>query len=216
MNSQAIFQLIGYGASVLIAISLMMKSVLRLRVINGIGGFVFVIYGLLIKAYPVAILNALVVVIDTYYFAKMLKRSDFFTVMEVAPDSTYLNFFLNFNKKDIKAFFPDFNYQSKPGDLIFFILRDTIPAGLVIVRPETHTGRVLLDYALKDYRDFKIGSFIFDDNSDILLERGITNLVTKGEVPIHIKYLRQMNFKQEEDGLFSRKLHPHFIQDQEI
>lgn len=216
MDSQLIYQLIGYGASVLIAVSLMMKSVIRLRVINGIGGFIFVIYGILIKAYPVAILNALVVIIDAYYFMKMLKRSDFFTVMEIAPDSTYLKFFLNFNKDDIRTFFPDFKYESKAGDLIFFILRDTIPAGLVIVRPENHAGRVLLDYALKDYRDFKIGSFIFDDNSDILLERGITNLVTEGDVPIHAKYLRQMNFKQAEDGLFHRKLKPHFIQDQEI
>ena len=106
--------------------------------------------------------------------------------------------------------------QPKQGDLIFFILRDTIPAGLVIVRPEGHIGRVLLDYALKDYRDFKIGAFIFDDNSDILLEKGITDLVAKGEVPTHVKYLKQMNFEQSDDGQFRRKLYPHFIQDQEI
>jgi hypothetical protein len=216
MNSQLIFQIIGYVASVLIGISMMMKSVRRLRVFNGIGAFVFVIYGILIKAYPVAILNALVVIIDTYYFTKMLKRKDFFTVMEVDPDSTYLKFFLDFNKTVIQTFFPKFKYAPKPGDLIFFILRDTIPAGLVIVRPEKHTGHVLLDYALKNYRDFKIGSFIFDDNSDVLLDRGITDLVTKGEDPIHTKYLRQMNFKQGEDGLFRRKLNPHFIQDQDI
>ncbi len=216
MNAQLIYQIIGYFASVLIAISMMMKSVLRLRVINGIGGLVFVIYGILIKAYPVAILNTLVVIIDAYYFLKMLKRSDFFTVMDVAPDSTYFTFFINFNKKDIRTFFPEFNYKSKPGDLIFFILRNTIPAGLVIVRPEGHTGRVLLDYALKDYRDFKIGAFIFDDNSDILLDRGITDLVTKADVTVHAKYLRQMNFKQSDDGQFRRKLYPHFIKDQEI
>lgn len=216
MNTQLIYQIIGWVASALIATSLMMKSVRRLRIINGIGGLVSVIYGLLIKAYPVAILNTLVVIIDAYYFIKMLKRSDFFTVMEVAPDSTYFNFFLNFNKNDIKTFFPNFKYQSKPGDLIFFILRDTIPAGLVIVRPEGHTGQVLLDYALKDYRDFKIGAFIFEDNSDILLERGITDLVAQGDVTTHAKYLTQMNFKQGKDGQFRRKLNPHFIQDQEI
>lgn len=78
----------------------------------------------------------------------MRKRSDFFSLMEVAPDSSYLEFFLNFHKTDIHDFFPRFSYDSQPGDMIFFILRDTFPAGIVILRPEGKQGRVLLDYAL--------------------------------------------------------------------
>jgi hypothetical protein len=216
MDQLSLFELIGYAASLLIAISLMMKSLIRLRVLNAVGAIVFVIYGLLIRAYPVALLNGLIVIIDIYYLVQMLRRSDYFTLMEVAPDSTYLKFFLNFHKEDIRTFFPLFSYHSQPEDMIFFILRDTIPAGLVILRPEGEQGRILLDYALKDYRDFKIGSFIFDDNADILLERGVNCLATEGEVPIHARYLRQMHFSQDEDGQFRRKLNPHFIRDREL
>jgi hypothetical protein len=212
----SIFELIGYAASLLIAISLMMKSLIRLRIFNAVGAIVFVIYGLLIRAYPVALLNGLIVIIDIYYLVRMLKRSDYFTLMEVTPDSAYLDFFLNFHKDDISTFFPDFSYDPQPGDMIFFVLRDTIPAGLVILRPEAEQGRILLDYALNDYRDFKIGAFIFDDNADILLDRGLTCLVTEGKVPVHVKYLRQMHFSQGEDGSFRRKLKSHFIRDREL
>jgi len=123
MESQAIFELIGYSASLLIAISLIMKSLIRLRIINGIGAFVFVVYGILIKAYPIAILNGLIVIIDSFYLIKMLKRSDYFTLMVVTPSSTYLRFFLDFHNDDIRKFFPRFDYETNPKDLIYFILR---------------------------------------------------------------------------------------------
>ena len=217
MTIQTLLELIGYLASLLIAISLMMKSLIRLRVINGIGALVFVVYGILIEAYPVALLNGLIVFIDIYYLVQMLRRSDYFTLMEVEPvGSNYLQFFLDFHRQDIRNFFPQFSYVPQPDDMAFFVLRDTIPAGLVILRPDENKGQVLLDYALKDYRDFKIGAFIFDDNADMLLERGIDCLEAEGEVPSHASYLRQMGFKQGEDSLYRRQLESHFIRDREI
>lgn len=216
MDKQFLLEFIGYAASLLIAISLMMKSLIKLRIFNGIGAIVFVVYGLLIKAYPVAFLNGLIVVIDIFYLVQMLKRSDYFTLMEVKPDSAYLNFFLDFHQEDIRRFFPNFSYSPKTADMVFFALRDTIPAGVVILRPDGNKGQVLLDYALKDYRDFKIGAFFFDDHADILLDRGLACLETQGEVPSHARYLRQMNFKPNENGLFYRELSPHYIHDRQI
>jgi uncharacterized protein with PQ loop repeat len=113
LKLQFILELIGYAASLLIAISLMMNSLLRLRILNGIGALVFVIYGILIKAYPVAFLNGLIVIIDVYYLSQMLRRRDYFTIMEVNSDSTYLKFFLNFHLNDINKFIPSFSPISR-------------------------------------------------------------------------------------------------------
>jgi hypothetical protein len=216
MNPQLVYEIIGYGASLLIAISLMIKSLLRLRIINGLGALVFVIYGILIQAYPVAVLNLIIVVIDLFYFIKMLKRQDYFTLMKITPTSSYLQYFLSFHKKDIVNFFPNFKYDPQSEDLVFFILRDTIPAGVVIIRNHQNCGEILLDYALSDYRDFKIGGFLFDDNADILLNFGIKVLETKGSMLEHQKYLAQMGFEHIEEGLYRRKLFPHFISDKKI
>ena len=49
---------VGYAASIMIAISLLMTDILKLRIINSIGCVLFVIYGFSVKAYPVGVINA--------------------------------------------------------------------------------------------------------------------------------------------------------------
>lgn len=216
MDNQIIFELIGYAASLLIAISLMMKSLIRLRVINGLGGLIFVIYGILIRAYPVAILNGLIVIIDLYYLIKMLRQQDYFTLMRITPSSNYLNYFVGFHKKDIQVFFPNFEHDPQPNDYVFFILRDTVPAGVVMIRKQEDCGKILLDYALSDYRDFKIGGFLYEENADTLINLGISSLEARGETPEHDNYLVKMGFKKIKDNLFRRELYPHVISDKKI
>lgn len=216
MNPQTIYEFIGYAGSILIAISLLMKSLIRLRILNAIGALVYVVYGILIQAYPISFLNGLIVIIDLFYLLQMFRRSDYFSIMEVTPDSTYLRFFLGFHAKDIKQFFPKFLNQTRQGNLTFFVLRNTIPAGVVIIRPDSHQGHILLDYALSDYRDFKIGAFIFDDNSDILRDRGITYLVAETEVPSHARYLQKMGFRKGQDLVYTRDLGKNIIKDSDI
>ena len=50
MDSSLIYEIIGYAASLLVALSLTMKSLQKLRIINMIGAIVFIVYGLLIGA----------------------------------------------------------------------------------------------------------------------------------------------------------------------
>lgn len=65
---------IGYAASILIVISLTMTSIVKLRIINSIGCFLFVVYGLYVKAYPVAISNAVIILINIYNLYNLSKQ----------------------------------------------------------------------------------------------------------------------------------------------
>ena len=87
MDSKMVLEIVGYVASVLVAISLMMSSILRLRIINLIGSLAFTVYGVLIHAYPVAVVNALIVLINLYYLRQMLGSREFFRLLRVRPDS---------------------------------------------------------------------------------------------------------------------------------
>ena len=100
MNINSV-ELIGYLGSILVAISLMMRSLLRLRIINLFGALFFTIYGVLLGAYPVAFLNGLIVCIDLYYLFQMWRQKDFFTFLEVSPKSKYLRAFVEFYRDDI-------------------------------------------------------------------------------------------------------------------
>ena len=57
-------ELIGYFASIVILIGFTFKGESKIRTINMIGSLLFIMYGLLIKAYPVALLNALTILVN--------------------------------------------------------------------------------------------------------------------------------------------------------
>lgn len=65
---------VGYTASILVAISLFMTEIIKLRTINIFGSILFVIYGFSVKAYPVGIINTIIVFINLYYLYKLSKE----------------------------------------------------------------------------------------------------------------------------------------------
>lgn len=76
MFSVAPIEYVGYLASVFIVISLMMTSIVQLRIINSIGCILFVIYGVSVNAYPVAISNFLIVLINFYNLYKLSRKNN--------------------------------------------------------------------------------------------------------------------------------------------
>lgn len=66
----SLIEIIGYVASFFVALSLSMKSITKLRVLNMIGAFLFGTYGLIIGAYPVALVNYYIGCINIYHLIK--------------------------------------------------------------------------------------------------------------------------------------------------
>jgi len=192
-------EIIGYLGSILVAVSLMMKSLLRLRIINLFGALFFTIYGILLGAYPVAFLNGLIVCIDLYYLFQMWRQKDFFTFLEVSPKSEYLRAFVEFYRDDIIAIIPSYIYQPEEDLLCFFILRNLMPAGLFIAKLRGEEAHIQLDYVIPNYRDFQVARFIFEDNAAFFRQRGIRRFVSDGGSPIHQRYLEKMEFVNHGD-----------------
>ncbi len=69
-----LIEIIGYVASVLIAVSLTMTNVVRLRIINLIGCLLFSFYGFVIDALPVALMNAFCAGINAYNLIKLARQ----------------------------------------------------------------------------------------------------------------------------------------------
>ncbi|QEH49312.1 YgjV family protein [Aggregatibacter actinomycetemcomitans] len=60
------FEILGYVATLIVAASFLFKSIVPLRIVNGIGAALFVVYALITQTYPVALLNAFLVVVHIY------------------------------------------------------------------------------------------------------------------------------------------------------
>ncbi|MCB8976856.1 MAG: YgjV family protein [Ardenticatenaceae bacterium] len=196
---QIYLELLGYLASVLVAISLMMSSVLKLRLINLAGAIAFFIYGLLIGAYPIAAVNAVIVVVNLYFLYRIYTSKEYFKLLDVDSSSAYLRTFLNFYKADIERFIPDYRFAPSEKQLIIFVLRDMVPAGLFIgQRNEQGEFHVYLDFVIPSYRDFKIGTYLYYQ-SGFFQQHGICKLLSTPHNSIHAKYLKRMGFQEERD-----------------
>ncbi len=199
MEPSLIYEIIGYVASVLIAISLMMSAIVKLRIINLIGAATFCVYGLLIDAIPVAAMNGFIVLINIYYLSKILGDREYFRLLQVSPDSKYLKAFLDFYREEIKKFQPDFDMTPGKDDICIFVLRDMIPGGVIIGSPQQENVlKISLDFVIPNYRDFKISKYLFNEEKEFLRKQGIRKLVTHATKKAHRNYLERVGFYPEE------------------
>jgi hypothetical protein len=196
MSSDLVLELFGYLASAIVAVSLTMTSLLRLRVINLVGAALFTTYGVLIEAWPVVALNAFIVVVNIRFLTKILRRRDSFSLLEVDAESPYLLRFLEFHMPDIQYFLPGFRYEPSEHQMRLFVLRDVVPAGLLIGTQRGETLDVQLDYATPGYRDLKIGRYLFGRGAPYFSDRGIERFISSGP-PRHVRYLERVGYSRD-------------------
>jgi hypothetical protein len=70
MENMNLVDYLGYFASIMIAISFLMKSINKLRIVNIIGFTCFVIYSVIIRAWPVALINFFSICINGFYISQ--------------------------------------------------------------------------------------------------------------------------------------------------
>lgn len=186
----------GTAASVIVAISLMMRNIKRLRIINAIGALAFAVYGAAIHAIPVLALNAFIVVIDLYYLAKMRATRDTFGIIEGdLSDWPYLDQFLAFYARDIARYAPDFVLDRSGGWKAEFVIRDMVPVSLIVWR-RLEDGRIEigLDYAVPSHRDFRSAEYYFRKAAEDIAKGQELVFVEWSAVPEHRRYLERLGF----------------------
>ena len=70
MGNIDLIEWFGYFASIIVAVSFLMKSINKLRIVNTLGAICFVIYSASIKAWPVALINSFIVCINIYHLTR--------------------------------------------------------------------------------------------------------------------------------------------------
>jgi|DewCreStandDraft_4_1066084.scaffolds.fasta_scaffold124135_1 hypothetical protein len=190
-----ILEWIGYTASVIIVLSMLMNSIQKLRWINLFGAALFSLYGFLIKAYPVGFLNGFIVAIDIFYLYKMYSAKEYFRFLEVRNDNKYLDAFIDFHLKDIRKYFPEFEFNPQKNKISLLILRNMNVAGVILAHEyDNKTLNIGLDYVIPEYRDQKPGKFVYKKNLYFFSKLGYEVLCSKSQSKSHDKYLKKMGF----------------------
>ena len=83
-------EVFGYIASLTVAVSLMLKTIIRLRVVNMAGAILLVIYCIIVRAYPLMFLNAFIACVNGVYRWQYYHKKEYFRLSELKMDSAFL------------------------------------------------------------------------------------------------------------------------------
>ncbi len=117
-----------------------------------------------------------------------------FAVAHMPADSEYVRQFMDFHRRDIARSQPQARIE--PAQKVLFVLRDTVPAGVLAVSaPDGDgVGDVGVDFATPAYRDLKVGTYLFHTSAE-LQQMGYRRLRATAHTPEHRRYLEKMGFR---------------------
>lgn len=196
---QQITPYFGYLASLCLIIALLVNNDLKFRWYNTLGNVFFITYAIILSAFPVLLTNVILLGINVYYLIKVYRRQENFDMLEFNGDEKLAQKFLQFYQKDIAAYFPNFDQSVMQENLNFVIIRDLVIANMFSAKIASNGDAVVvLNYTLEKYRDYKVGTYIFEKERDHLIEKGIKRIVyTKVVNKNHREFLTVMGFKKE-------------------
>jgi hypothetical protein len=199
----SIGEIMGYVASVLLAISLLVNGELKFRWVNSFGCVAFIIYGILINAFPVTLTNVILLLINAFQLAKAYKAKEAFDLYEFTPGEKIIDKFLQFYDKDIHHYFPGFSLNNSENNIHFIVLRDMAIANIFVAQLTSDgTANVKINYTIPKFRDYKVGRFILDKEKQYLTSKGIKQIMyTSVANKSHLGFLKKMGFTDHQGGM---------------
>lgn len=191
-------EMIGYTGSALVLISMLMTSVVRLRIINLAGSVIFAGYALIIRSYPTALMNICLAGINIYYLIRIFKESKIYESVKTTPGDGYFSYLLKRNLDDITTWFPEFSIREKEADVAYIICCTSDPACLFLGRNDSGNIEVVLDYATPAYRDTSVGRFLYR----YLASEGYTSLIFRQKAEGHVPYMKKTGYTETGDGSY--------------
>ena len=200
-------QYVGYVASLIIVVSMTMNSIIKFRWINLVGASLFSVYGFMIHAIPVCVLNGIIVLVDIYYLTSIYSKKEVFEILEINAESEYLKRFINFHNDRIQKILPGFSYSPDRNTVSFYILRNMAVAGLFLAHRKNETElHVGLDFVLPEYKDFKNGKYVYYKLRNKFIESGYKTVIAEGNNDKYFKYLKKLGFKELKPRMYSMEL----------
>ncbi len=195
-------QILGYAASIVIFISLTMKSLAKLRIINAIGSLLFVIFALKTNSLPTVALNAGLVIIDMYYFFRMMRTKDNFDIMEVRKDNEIITRFCEKHQGELDAIFGSEALDACTNFAAYF--RNDDIAGIVGYAQEfdgtSRAAKLFIDFVVPKYRDFAIGRYFFVKDVRFWQRQDIERITVASPSAGHVPYLKQLGFTEDKEA----------------
>ncbi len=198
-----ILEIIGYIGSALVVVSMLMSSIVKLRVINTIGSVISMGYAIAVGAYPLALMNVCLIVINVYNLVKLLRRQKPYELIEGSPKDALVRYFLDYYKNDIATYFPQFaKGVSEDMKLAYMVCCEGNPIGILLGSRQGDAVDIAVEYTTPAYRDCSVGAYLYPKLAALGIHTlRLANPVSDG----HKTYLQKMGY-QESGAEWNRTL----------
>lgn len=203
MEIKLLLEIIGYIGSALIVISMMMTSVLRLRLVNILGSGISICYAIAVKAYPVAFLNAFLIIVNVAKTVQLFRlEKSYLMIVSKGADGLPQYLVQKYNK-DILNFFPDFKELSDDDD-VFILMNGDIATGITAGKiDENKNFNVKIDYTTPAYRDNSAGLYLYKEIGKLgCCKRVVFETSSKN----HEAYMYKIGFVKISRGKYVKEL----------
>lgn len=187
-----IFDIIGYAGSLLVVISMLMTSVMKLRIINTAGSVLAVIYSIAIGAYPTLVMNVALIIINLINMRKLSNNSPEFRLVKAPGSDAILGDLISKYLDDIKKFFPGYKDLSAD-DTAFIVFNSDVPVGITAGKINNGCFDMYFDYSTPAYRDCSVGKFVYTH----LRSFGLNKAQIVDPSSDHLAYLNKVGFYAE-------------------
>ena len=194
MSTALMIEIFGYIGCIFVIISMLMTSVVKLRVINTVGSSISAVYAMIGHSYPLAVVNASLVVINIYNLIKLSKADgNHYDMIRGDKEDSYLTYFIKDYKEDMKKYFLENTLELSAADTIYTVCCEGVPAGVLVGKKEGDVLEISFDYTTPTYRDCSAGRFLYAK----LAEEGYKKFICKEVTEGHKSYLEKMGFVKE-------------------
>jgi len=197
MPSSTYIELFGYLGSILVVVSMLMSSVIKLRIFNTIGSIISCTYALIIGSLPLGLMNFCLIIINIYNLYKLRKTEKNYDIVKSVSNDALIKYILDKHRKDIINYFPGFNFENNDDNTSFVILCGGRFAGLLIAEEkENNILNILLDYTSPEYRDCSVARYLYQKLPSFNIDKlSFSQPMTNK----HEQYLQKMGYKKTED-----------------
>lgn len=187
-NINVLYEIIGYAGTILVVLSMMMTSVIKLRIINICGSVLSMTYAIISNTWPIVLMNAALIVINVIQLIRSYSRKLNFSYKKVPANDVSFKLFMEVFEQDIRKHFPNYSINNEE---VFLTFIDTEIVGVFVGTQNDDVFNCIIDYAIPKYRDMSVAKYLFP----ILKQYNVNKIIQQSGVIQHDRYLLKMGFK---------------------
>ena len=158
---------------------------------------VFVTGGIVIGSYLISGSGILAALVTLYKLRQHIEKNRPIEVILI-PDreDNYLNYFLNYYRKDIAKYFPGFNFKIEDEYLVALLFSNMETVGLIIaeIRDEK-TLKICIDYMVPKHRNSQLARTFYQCELRCIDFLGFSHIYIEPQSREHNKYLERIGFR---------------------